>query len=64
MSDRRTLQWEIKEDRDAYRAGPLAEDKAVYSLTGWEGCIRASLLLTREEADFIRDRLTLHTPSQ
>jgi hypothetical protein len=59
MSDRRLLQWEIREDRNAYPEGPLAKDKAVYTFTGWEGCHRGSLLLTEEEANFFREHLTV-----
>lgn len=58
MTDRHLLQWEIRKDRNAYPSGPLAKDKAVYTFTGWEGCHRGRLLLTAEEADFVRDRLT------
>jgi hypothetical protein len=63
MSDRRLHQWDIKEDRNAYPEGPLAKDKSVYTFGGWEGCYRGSLLLTKDEADFIRERLSA-TPTK
>lgn len=62
MSDRRSLQWDIRPDRNAYPEGPLAKDKAVYNFTGWEGCHRGSLLLTEQEAEFFRERLTNAAP--
>ncbi|TKT45364.1 dATP/dGTP pyrophosphohydrolase domain-containing protein [Rhizobium sp. LC145] len=61
--DRRLLQWDIREDRNAYPKGPLAKDKALYTFTGWEGGHRGSLLLIKEEADFVRERLTTANPS-
>jgi len=62
--DRRILQWDIKQDRNASPEGPLARDKAVYTFTGWEGCHRGSLLLTEAEAEFFRDRLCRVSPTR
>lgn len=46
-------EWDIEKDPNSYPAGPAAEGKNNYKMTGWEGGHRGLLLLTSEEAAVI-----------